>query len=319
MAHILLTTTFQTLPCRCNFNLSPVNGSILDVTFGTRDINPMLPLLSQTKSTHTEAGISNRPAWVPTLTRSVRFLGKPGIAMLPCMTPGARGEDSVLLRSFFTTNDVRPIRNLTFLEVGAYDGYTESVTYAMEKCLGWSGVLIEPHPHTYKKLIRSGRTASVFENAAICKEPTLVSMTRMSGTPARIVSTKHTKPGKKMVHCFPLRRFLNQYARIDLLSIDVEGHEPDAAESIKGSRASVGVVMAEVTVGHRRTATMQSLLAQGFTYVGLIDARPSPANYVMSDVFVNLTHFQRFLPESRIVQPHVKARNHHRVLKHRIQ
>ena len=310
MALFLLSASLQTrLPCRCDFGLPPAKGSMLDVAFGTRDLGSLAPLLSQTKSTHTEAGVRDRPGWVPTLTRRVRFLGSPGIAMLPCKTPSGRGEDSVLLHSFFATRDARPIRNLTFLEVGAFDGYTESVTFVMEACLGWSGLLVEPHPQTYRRLLRSNRTASIYRHAAICKEPTWVSMTPAGGTPAKIAAVRDGQGGpQKTVPCLPLRHFLDERERIDLLSIDVEGHEPDAVESIRGTRASVGVVIVEVTVGDRRTATVRSLLAQGFLYVGLVDARPSPANYVMSDVFVNVTHFQRFIPDSRIAPRHVSEK-----------
>ena len=59
--------------------------------------------------------------------------------------------------------------------------------------------------------------------------------------------------------------------------------------------------MAEVTVGERRIDTMQALLARGLAYVGQISARPSPANYVISDVWYNRSHFQRFWPRSRVL------------------
>ena len=42
-----------------------------------------------------------------------------------------------------------------FLEVGAYNGISESVSLRFEKELNWSGILIEPNPMRYKYLIKN--------------------------------------------------------------------------------------------------------------------------------------------------------------------
>ena len=41
-----------------------------------------------------------------------------------------------------------------FIEVGAFDGYNYSVSYAFE-CIGWDGLLIEAHPDLAGKLARA--------------------------------------------------------------------------------------------------------------------------------------------------------------------
>ena len=71
---------------------------------------------------------------------------------------------------------------------------------------------------------------------------------------------------------------------------------PPIAVSTLGSELSYGVVMAEVEVGPRRVDTMKTLLARG-----QISARPSPANYIISDVWWNRSHFERFWPRSRVL------------------
>ena len=86
--------------------------------------------------------------------------------------------------------------------------------------------------------------------------------------------------------------------RVDLLSLDVEGAEPVAVATL-GDQISYGVVMAEVTAGARRYQTMETMLERGFHYVGQISARPSVANYVISDVWYNRSHFQTYWPRSR--------------------
>ena len=44
-----------------------------------------------------------------------------------------------------------------FIECGALDGETGSNTLYMERSLGWTGILIEADPDTYKKLADRGR------------------------------------------------------------------------------------------------------------------------------------------------------------------
>ncbi len=52
-----------------------------------------------------------------------------------------------------------------FIEVGAYDGYRGSVSYAFE-AVGWKGLLIEPLPHRYEQCA-ARRTGSRVVHAAL--------------------------------------------------------------------------------------------------------------------------------------------------------
>ncbi|XP_064118856.1 uncharacterized protein LOC135223878 isoform X2 [Macrobrachium nipponense] len=54
---------------------------------------------------------------------------------------------------------VKGERNGFFLEVGAVDGETFSNSLYFERELGWTGLLIEPNPATYKLLLDKGRKA----------------------------------------------------------------------------------------------------------------------------------------------------------------
>lgn len=60
-----------------------------------------------------------------------------------------------------------------FVEIGANDGYSDSMTYILERCFGWKGVLIEAQPDVYRLLERSNRT-SVKVHAAACEAGTSV-------------------------------------------------------------------------------------------------------------------------------------------------
>ena len=113
-----------------------------------------------------------RPGYVLTLTQSLcahknpapRLLTRPRraapcrpIEKLPCSS--ARFEDGAVLRSFFSRADGSAIRGGSFLEMGAYDGNTESTTRFFEGCLGAGRGDAEP-------LQASGRAAPLHAQLA---------------------------------------------------------------------------------------------------------------------------------------------------------
>ena len=67
-----------------------------------------------------------------------------------------------------------------FVELGALDGDTHSNTYALEKCLNWTGLLIEANPESYAKLQASGRSATKV-HSAVCRRPGRVNVTAHGG------------------------------------------------------------------------------------------------------------------------------------------
>ena len=126
-----------------------------------------------------------------------------------------------------------------FLEIGGADGFTHSNTYALEKTLDWSGLLIEPDPEQYKTL-KSSRSGNHLMNSAISPkgiDETLIlrsvdqlsTLTGYEGNDfhkeIRLASSKFTK-----VKAVNLTRIMceNQY---DYLSLDVEGSEIDIIKS----------------------------------------------------------------------------------------
>ena len=75
-----------------------------------------------------------------------------------------KGEDGALLPLLLRMTMGRPGR---FVELGAYTGVEFSNTLVLEKCFGWSGLLIEANSDNYRLLQRSGRSA-VLRRSAIC-------------------------------------------------------------------------------------------------------------------------------------------------------
>ena len=137
----------------------------------------------------------------------------------------------------------------------------------------------------------------------------MVDLSAADGTTPHVVAysfpRRSLKGASARVRCEPLsellREGLGQAPRVDFLSLDVEGSEPEAIASM-GRNASFGVVVVEVAAGRRRVAVVTGMLTLGFAYVGQISARPTTSNFIMNDVFLNTSHFKRFWPASPAAQ-----------------
>jgi FkbM family methyltransferase len=118
-----------------------------------------------------------------------------------------------------------------FVEVGANDPYERSQTWHLER-LGWTGILVEPQPDLAAKLV-SARTAMVF--AVACSSPDNAgrTMPMYVAGPLSSLNRDRMAPGAEAeaIIDVPVRVLDDILAQasapspIDLLSIDVEGHE----------------------------------------------------------------------------------------------
>jgi hypothetical protein len=60
------------------------------------------------------------------------------------------GEDKYIYQNYLKN---KTLDNPTYLEVGALDGKIYSNTFFFEKNLGWNGILVEPHPESFYRLL----------------------------------------------------------------------------------------------------------------------------------------------------------------------
>jgi FkbM family methyltransferase len=158
-------------------------------------------------------------------------------------------------------------KNGFYLDIGAHDGRTSSNTFHLEE-FGWGGILIEPIPFKYFKLLSyRGREMNSFVNAA-CVSPSYKSKTvemiycdLMSFIPeiSSVDSSSWLEGSlqfmnpleEQIVLHVPARtvnsilRELSAPQRIDLLSIDVEGSELSVLEGLDLAEFSFGLVIIE--------------------------------------------------------------------------
>jgi FkbM family methyltransferase len=155
-------------------------------------------------------------------------------------------EERRLVRAFFAG-----ARSGFFVEVGANDPFERSQTWHLEQ-LGWTGVLVEPLPDLAVKLVKA-RTAMVF--AVACSSPDNVGCTlpfHVAG-PLSSLHRDRMAPGAEpqSVIAVPVRTLddilmeANAPSPIDLLSIDVEGHELEVLHGFDFARWRPRLIMME--------------------------------------------------------------------------
>lgn len=158
-------------------------------------------------------------------------------------------EDRILSSIFGDRSDG------TALEVGGFDGVTFSNTYFFEQ-KGWRTFIVEPMPEFARK-IRSNRKATLFECAAGSQQGT-ASFTVAKGVEALSTLNPTGNQLKNMQYHgavleqieVPVRTLddiLESAAipKLDFVTIDVEGHEPDAIAGFTLSRWNPEIVIVE--------------------------------------------------------------------------
>jgi len=139
-----------------------------------------------------------------------------------------------------------------FVEAGANDGFTQSNTYWLERFRGWRGILVEPMP-TYHADCRAERPEAILVNAALVPEATPGETVRMHfGDLMSSLDGAHgdgtaerdwVQPGLVLgwrdpyvadVPARTLSGILDEHAaaEVDLLSLDIEGFEPQALRGL---------------------------------------------------------------------------------------
>ncbi len=171
-----------------------------------------------------------RAEYAAKLTAAVRAAGREPVR--PVEIVSQYGEDT------FIWNVLNGQLDGFYIEVGAFDGYHFSVTYALE-CIGWKGLLIEAIPERYEECVLRRPDARVV-HAALGEPGPLGRTTEFTVTEDRwggMLSSVGRDGGladpsavaSKRVVQVPLRtmdELLDGHTGdIDVAVLDVEGHE----------------------------------------------------------------------------------------------
>lgn len=177
-----------------------------------------------------------------------------------------------------------------FLEAGAHDGYTQSNTYWLERFRGWSGVLVEAVPELHGRATRRRPRSQVFQCALVGPDDAGGTVTIQFGDLMSQVgeATDHAGRGLQTagreaysveVPARTLDDVLDEagVGALDLLVLDLEGHELAALRGIDFDRHPVEVLVVEMLDLETQRAAFDELLAPWFTPAGTLS--PDDAVY----------------------------------------
>ncbi|XP_047484629.1 uncharacterized protein LOC125036211 [Penaeus chinensis] len=155
----------------------------------------------------------------------------------------------------------------TFLEAGAYDGEFLSNTLWLEVESGWRGVLVEPNPESFSRLLSKGRRGALALNSCLSTSPrvstTALNLHVVPEQRAANISAEYWRSssrGREMeasqdwqgvvkteVLCLPLYSILAaaRLTSLDFLSLDVEYVEMGVLSSLPWDKVDIKVFAIE--------------------------------------------------------------------------
>ena len=147
------------------------------------------------------------------------------------------GEDEFLYNRYFKNK-----KNGLYIELGALDGVLYSNTKFFEDQQGWKGILIEPHPYKFELLKKNRPNNFLFNTLISCIQSDVVFRFFVDNY-AGVSGVEGTLPKEHFSNFFnkinyePQQKIIIKpksfteiikstgVIHIDLLSLDVEGHE----------------------------------------------------------------------------------------------
>ncbi len=191
-------------------------------------------------------------AWIPTVAQNP---ASPETVLEPGKSLYSHGNEERIVRHFF-----RDRRDGFFLDVGAFHWQTDSTTLYLEKHLGWSGIAIDaqaeygegyaknrPKTRFYSYLVTDH--SEDVETLYLAGQLSSKDKTHLDAFPAM----KGFEAPEIRVPTITLNDLLDQndVDRIDFLSMDIEGAEPEALAGFEIERFRPALVCIEIAAKHR--------------------------------------------------------------------
>ena len=181
-----------------------------------------------------------------------------------------------------------------FIEAGALDGESDSTTLHFELEHGWTGLLVEPVPLSYNKLLKRNRKAwSVQTCLSTKKSPETINFSLAASSAATmsgIVVSNATQDDIVEMQCLPLYSLLLSLDNptVDFLSLDIEGAEFQVLKNIPWESVDIRTISVETEFAGEvmegdREDIIRLLTGVGYTHLDSI---------ARDDIFVMLEHNQ---------------------------
>lgn len=154
-----------------------------------------------------------------------------------------------------------------FVEAGAHDGVWRSNTYFLERCRGWTGLLVEPVPALAASCARARSRSTVISCALVAPESAGRDVTLCYADVMSFVEGTHGSPQADEAYLADARQWLGVRTerlvvpgrtlhdvlveadapeRIAFLSLDVEGAEAQVLRGLDLSRHRPRVILVEL-------------------------------------------------------------------------
>jgi FkbM family methyltransferase len=203
---------------------------------------------------------------------------------------------------FLNANYFKNKKNGIYLELGALDGLLYSNTKYFEEHHNWTGILIEPHPFKFELLKKNRPNNFNFDNLVSNKTEPLEflyfteHLTQVSGVVDSLSKHhydvyfnnnkfSHIPQDKILIQPKTLSEIINNTGinHIDLLSLDVEGHEYEVLLSFNFD-VEIDVILIEMLgVDHDRDNLCRDLLVnKGYIFC---------EKYEHNEIFIS-SHFK---------------------------
>jgi FkbM family methyltransferase len=194
-----------------------------------------------------------------------------------------------------------------FVELGANDGLQQSNTLTLEKYHRWKGILIEPHPGNFNKLVKNRNPQNIFVNCACVDENFPKNTINLMYSDLMTIQTEGIQEIYDPIgHALAGQEFLRNEAvavfsspaktltgvldsgdapkRINLLSLDVEGAELGVLQGLDFEKYKFDVICVET----RDETRVRSLLeTNGYSLIEQI----SHHDYI----FLEQSYLQNYL------------------------